>query len=434
MVKNVRATTAAVIASFDVLATAAAASGAAPRQGHIVSHSSARTPLGVPGQWRLVFDDEFNGKALDKKTWNAHNGWTDQNNVTDHLSNIVVSGGHLLMRLASPSSAPRSAPTTSASASASTPRPASGSRATAAGSTTGRPGGCPARVLAFRRRKRHCRGPRPVDRQLPLACWCIRDRLGAWRLGWWLPHLRHLPRPPVLTRLLGWPDRGTYKDRRRRRAGDAAVHDGLRPQRQHRLHGLIRRDGRRLRPCVGLTPDRIHHRHLTGIGSGNTTSGAVHPFMVEASACGQRDADTGSGARRERRRGLRLQVRRDQARFEGPCQSSARAARRVRQVEADLRRRVPRQSARPSRLECAQRLDQPEPCDRPPRQRRGQERARDTDARLVRLWRGNRNPLLPPQGRRLRRSADQVRWHGQDRLQLAGVVGFGAQLAAGRRE
>lgn len=105
MVKHARAITATLIASLSVLASAAAAFGAAPRShGHIQSHSSAHTPLGVPGQWRLVFDDEFNGNHLNERTWNPHGGWTNQNNVTDHLSNITVGGGHLSMRLASPTS------------------------------------------------------------------------------------------------------------------------------------------------------------------------------------------------------------------------------------------------------------------------------------------------------------------------------------------
>ena len=102
MVKHARAITAVLVAALCVLATAAGASGATPRrQSRIAAHSSARTPLGVPGQWRLVFDDEFNGDALNQDTWDARNGWTDQNNVTDHLSNISVGGGDLVMRLAS---------------------------------------------------------------------------------------------------------------------------------------------------------------------------------------------------------------------------------------------------------------------------------------------------------------------------------------------
>jgi len=105
MVKHARAITATLIVSLSVLGSAAAAFGASPRsRSHVHGHISARTPLGVPGEWRLVFDDEFNGRALNRKTWNAHNGWTDQNNVTDHLSNVSVNGGHLIMRLASPTS------------------------------------------------------------------------------------------------------------------------------------------------------------------------------------------------------------------------------------------------------------------------------------------------------------------------------------------
>ena len=61
-------------------------------------------PTGVRGQWRLVFDDEFNGHSLNQNTWNDHNGWTNQNNVTDSLSNISVGGGRMVMRLASATS------------------------------------------------------------------------------------------------------------------------------------------------------------------------------------------------------------------------------------------------------------------------------------------------------------------------------------------
>jgi hypothetical protein len=63
--------------------------------------ASAHEPVGLGGHWRTVFDDEFSGHALNQTVWNPHNGWTNQNNVTDHLSNITVRGGDAIFRLAS---------------------------------------------------------------------------------------------------------------------------------------------------------------------------------------------------------------------------------------------------------------------------------------------------------------------------------------------
>jgi len=65
---------------------------------------STAQPLGVPGRWRLVFRDEFNGHALNQAVWNAHNGWTDQNGVADSLANVTVRQGHAVLTLASPKS------------------------------------------------------------------------------------------------------------------------------------------------------------------------------------------------------------------------------------------------------------------------------------------------------------------------------------------
>lgn len=61
-------------------------------------------PDGVPGSWNLVFDDEFNGSALNANLWNDHEGWTNQNGVTDHASNVREAGGVLTLTLASSSS------------------------------------------------------------------------------------------------------------------------------------------------------------------------------------------------------------------------------------------------------------------------------------------------------------------------------------------
>jgi beta-glucanase (GH16 family) len=61
-------------------------------------------PLGVAGSWRMVFDDEFNGTSLNQDVWNAHIGWTNQNHVTDSLSNLTVRNGDAIFRLASTTS------------------------------------------------------------------------------------------------------------------------------------------------------------------------------------------------------------------------------------------------------------------------------------------------------------------------------------------
>lgn len=94
MVKQSRVITATLIAGLAIIASAGTALAA---RRHFV-------PRGIPGRWRLVFDDEFNGRALNQNTWNAHNGWTNQNNVTDQLSNITVRGGHAIFTLSSPTS------------------------------------------------------------------------------------------------------------------------------------------------------------------------------------------------------------------------------------------------------------------------------------------------------------------------------------------
>jgi len=58
-------------------------------------------PAGVTGNWHLVFDDEFNGSAIDAGVWNEHDGWVRQNNVTDHASNVSELGGVATLTLAS---------------------------------------------------------------------------------------------------------------------------------------------------------------------------------------------------------------------------------------------------------------------------------------------------------------------------------------------
>lgn len=72
-----------------------------PRRG---APPTSAGPLGAPGHWKLVFDAEFDGSSLNRSIWNAHNGWRDQNAVTDHLGNISVRDGHAILTLAAPDS------------------------------------------------------------------------------------------------------------------------------------------------------------------------------------------------------------------------------------------------------------------------------------------------------------------------------------------
>jgi hypothetical protein len=68
------------------------------------SSTGTADPTGVSGNWGLVFDDEFNGTAINTNVWNTHDGWTNQNNVTDHASNVTESGGDAILTLASSTS------------------------------------------------------------------------------------------------------------------------------------------------------------------------------------------------------------------------------------------------------------------------------------------------------------------------------------------
>ena len=102
MVKHARAITPALVAGLCVLATSAAAFGATPRR-----PPRRGLPQRPDADWyawasgACVFDDEFNGNALNQDTWDARDGWTGQNNVTAQLSNVSVGGGDLVMQLAS---------------------------------------------------------------------------------------------------------------------------------------------------------------------------------------------------------------------------------------------------------------------------------------------------------------------------------------------
>ena len=57
--------------------------------------------VGTAGRWSLSFDDEFNGSTINTAVWNEHDGWTRQNNVTDHAWNVSEAGGFATLTLAS---------------------------------------------------------------------------------------------------------------------------------------------------------------------------------------------------------------------------------------------------------------------------------------------------------------------------------------------
>ena len=102
MVTEVRRTRVALILVLILIAAAATALGLnAARSSH---PPAAPGPLGSPSKWKLVFDSEFDGHQLNRNVWSAHNGWTNQNRVTDHLVNVRVADGHLILTLASPNS------------------------------------------------------------------------------------------------------------------------------------------------------------------------------------------------------------------------------------------------------------------------------------------------------------------------------------------
>jgi hypothetical protein len=67
------------------------------------SPTAAPVPLGVPGSWTLAFNDEFSGTGLDLTKWSPMNG-RRMNNVTTSGSNVAVSGGNLILTLASATS------------------------------------------------------------------------------------------------------------------------------------------------------------------------------------------------------------------------------------------------------------------------------------------------------------------------------------------
>ncbi len=60
-------------------------------------------PVGVAGNWTLVFDDEFDGNSIDATRWGVFNGGCN-NDVTCSPSNVAVANGCMALTLASSNS------------------------------------------------------------------------------------------------------------------------------------------------------------------------------------------------------------------------------------------------------------------------------------------------------------------------------------------
>ena len=76
--------------------------GTSPTDGNT---GSPPMPHGVPGNWTLTFDDEFNGAALDTTKWAPcwfHPSCGEKNGVSTNPDNVSVSGGNLVLTLSSP--------------------------------------------------------------------------------------------------------------------------------------------------------------------------------------------------------------------------------------------------------------------------------------------------------------------------------------------
>jgi Glycosyl hydrolases family 16/Carbohydrate binding domain len=83
-----------------------AGSGSGTGSGVADAGSGPPMPLGVPGSWTLAFDDEFDGDSLDTTKWAAD--WFEEGGVVNgaatYSSNVSVSGGNLILTLASSNS------------------------------------------------------------------------------------------------------------------------------------------------------------------------------------------------------------------------------------------------------------------------------------------------------------------------------------------
>ncbi|WP_400159217.1 family 16 glycosylhydrolase [Arthrobacter sp. BPSS-3] len=90
-----------------VAAPAPAAVQAAPAPALAVASTGGPAPLGVPGNWSLAFNDDFNGAGLDTNKWAAcwfAPGCGTMNKVSTSPANVSVSNGNLVLNLASATS------------------------------------------------------------------------------------------------------------------------------------------------------------------------------------------------------------------------------------------------------------------------------------------------------------------------------------------
>lgn len=65
--------------------------------------ASSSSPVGINGQWKLAFRDEFNGSSIDTSRWAVLENW-DINGVKTHARNIRVDDGNLYLKLESSTS------------------------------------------------------------------------------------------------------------------------------------------------------------------------------------------------------------------------------------------------------------------------------------------------------------------------------------------
>lgn len=88
-------------------APAPAAVQAAPAPALAVASTGGPAPLGVPGNWTLAFNDDFNSAGLDTNKWAAcwfAPGCGTMNKVSTSPANVSVSNGNLVLNLASATS------------------------------------------------------------------------------------------------------------------------------------------------------------------------------------------------------------------------------------------------------------------------------------------------------------------------------------------